>query len=67
MKKIILFVLALCLCFTVFGGATFAEAAPAEAPAAEWYRKALDAGYEPYNEEEQARLKDVLGDDYTAK
>ena len=31
--------------------------------AAEWYRKALDAGYEP-EEEDQARLKEVLGDDY---
>ena len=31
--------------------------------AAEWYRKVLDAGYEP-EEEDQARLKEVLGDDY---
>ena len=31
MKKIILFVLVLCLCFTVFGGTAFAETAAAEA------------------------------------
>jgi hypothetical protein len=30
--------------------------------AAEWYRKALEAGYEP-GEEEQAHLKAVLGDE----
>ena len=35
MKKIILFILALCLCFTVFGGSAFAEVAAAEKPAAE--------------------------------
>ena len=35
MKKIMLFALALCLCFTVFGGAAFAENAAAEVPAAE--------------------------------
>ena len=35
--------------------------------AAEWYRKALEAGYEPQGEEEQARLKEALGDDYTQK
>ena len=32
--------------------------------AAEWYRKALDAGYQP-KEEEQEILKAVLGDSYT--
>ena len=31
MKKIMLFVLVLCLCFPVFGGAAFAETAQAEA------------------------------------
>ena len=35
MKKIMLFVLALCLCFIVFGGSAFADTAAAEAPAAE--------------------------------
>ena len=34
--------------------------------AAEWYRKALEAGYEP-DEEAQAHLKDVLGDEYQQK
>ena len=34
--------------------------------AAEWYRKALDAGYEP-TEEEQAFLKETLGDEYPQK
>ena len=34
--------------------------------AAEWYRKALEAGYEP-DEEAQAHLKDVLGDGYQQK
>ncbi len=34
--------------------------------AAEWYRKALEAGYVP-REEDQAHLKDVLGDEYTQK
>ena len=34
--------------------------------AAEWYRKALDAGFEP-DEEEQAHLKEVLGDEYQPK
>ena len=34
MKKIMLFVLALCLCFTAFGAA-FAETAATEAPSAE--------------------------------
>jgi len=34
--------------------------------AAEWYRKALAAGYEP-NEEEQARLKDMPGKEETPK
>ena len=33
--------------------------------AAEWYRKALEAGLEPDGEKGKARLKDVLGDDYT--
>ena len=130
MKKIMLFVLSLCLCFTAFGAA-FAETAQAEAPAAEkpaaemtaeelyqagedakdaedyakaleyysmaaeqgepnaiffvgdcyylgqgvekdldkaaeWYRKALNAGFEP-EEEDQARLKEVLGDEYQQK
>ncbi len=32
--------------------------------AAEWYRKALEAGHEP-NEEEQAHLREVPGNDYT--
>ena len=31
--------------------------------AAEYYRKALDAGYVP-DEEDEAHLKDVLGDEY---
>lgn len=31
--------------------------------AAEWYRKALAAGYEP-DEADKVHLKDVLGDDY---
>ena len=31
--------------------------------AAEWYRKSLDAGYEP-DEEDEAHLKAVLGDEY---
>ena len=31
--------------------------------AAEWYRKALAAGYEP-DEADNVHLKDVLGDDY---
>mgnify|MGYP007092201897 FL=1 len=35
MKKIMLFVLALCLSFAVFGGTAFAETAASEAPAAE--------------------------------
>ena len=35
MKKTMLFVLSLCLCFTVFGGIAFAETAQAEATAAE--------------------------------
>ena len=90
MKNIMLFVLALCLCFIVFGGSAFADTAAAEAPAAEkqgvpdamfglgeccyegkglekdldkaaeWYRKALDAGYTP-TEEDQAHLEAVLG------
>ena len=73
MKKIMLFVLALCLCFTVFGGSAFAETAQAETTgtetvaaekdldkAAEWYQKALDAGYEP-DEEDQKHLDDVQG------
>ena len=34
--------------------------------AAEWYRKALEAGFEP-DEEDQARLKEVLGDEYQQK
>ncbi len=34
--------------------------------AAEWYRKALEAGYEP-SEEDQEHLKDVLGDEYQQK
>ena len=34
MKKIMLFVLALCLCFTVFGGSAFAETAQVEVLAA---------------------------------
>ena len=34
--------------------------------AAKWYRRALDAGYEP-DEEDQARLKEVLGDEYQQK
>ena len=82
-----LFVLALCLCFTVFGGSAFAETAQAETtgtetvaaekPAAEMtpeelyetgkaamdagdYAKALDAGYEP-DEEDQKHLDDVQG------
>jgi TPR repeat protein len=47
MKKIMLFVLALCLCFTTFGTA-FAETAAAEKPAAEMtaeelYRAGVDA------------------------
>ena len=33
MKKIALFILALCLCFTVFGGTAFAETVAAETPA----------------------------------
>ena len=124
MKKIILFVLALRLCFAVFSGgfaesameSTVAEmtaeelyqtgkeafdaedygkameyyqpAADLGAPeamfalgecfyegkgtekdlnrAAEWYRKALEAGYEP-NEQEQEHLKAVLGDGYQQK
>lgn len=37
---------------------------PGEA-AAEWYRKALDAGFVPRDDEEAEHLKDVLGDDYT--
>ena len=69
MKKIMLFVLALCLCFTVFGGSAFAETAQAETTGtetvaaekpAEWYQKALDAGYEP-DEEDQKHLDDVQG------
>ena len=31
--------------------------------AAEWYEKALDAGYKP-DEEDKARLKEVLGEEY---
>ena len=34
--------------------------------AAEWYRKALDAGYEP-DETVQEHLKVVLGDEYQQK
>ena len=34
--------------------------------AAEWYWKALEAGYEP-DEGDQAHLKDVLGDEYQQK
>ena len=34
--------------------------------AAEWYRKSLDAGYEP-DEEDAAHLKAVLGDEYQQK
>ena len=33
------------------------------AAAAEWYRKSLDAGYEP-DETDQAHLKDVLGETF---
>ena len=33
---------------------------------AEWYRKALEAGYKP-NEEEQEHLKEVLRDKYPQK
>ena len=47
MKKIVLFAISLCLCFTAFG-ASFAETAAAEKPAAEMtaeelYRAGLDA------------------------
>ena len=34
--------------------------------AAEWYRKALDAGYEP-DETDQEHLKALLGDEYQQK
>ena len=34
--------------------------------AAEWYRKALEAGYTP-TEEDQTHLKEVLGDEYQPK
>jgi len=34
--------------------------------AAKWYRRALDAGYES-DEEDQARLKEVLGEEYQPK
>jgi len=35
MKKIMMFALALCMCFTVFGGSAFAEAAAVEATGTE--------------------------------
>ena len=65
MKKIVMFILALCLCFTAVGAA-FAETAATEAPAAEYYRRALAAGYTP-DEKDQEVLEAVLGDDYQQK
>ena len=43
MKKMMLVALVLCLCFAVFGGSAFAEAAATEKPAAELYQAGLDA------------------------
>ena len=43
MKKMMLVALVLCLCFAVFGGSAFAEAAATEKPAAELYQAGLEA------------------------
>ena len=66
MKKIVLFVLALCLCFTVFGGTAFAETAAAEAteteaPKAETTAEELyQAGLDAFNAEDYGKTMEYL-------
>ena len=60
MKKIILFVLSLCLCFTVFGGSAFAESAadaPAETPAR---TTRIEARFASVEEGQQAMRNRIL-------
>ena len=61
MKKFILFVLALCLCFPVFGGAASAETAAAEKPAAEMTAEELrQAGLDAFNAEDYGKAMEYL-------
>ena len=66
MKKIVLFVLVLCLCFTVFGGTTFAEIAAAEATETETSATEAPAAEKPAAEMTAEELYQAGKDAYGA-
>jgi len=64
MKKIILLVLALCVCFNAFGGFAFAETTETEAPAAETATTEKPAAEMTAEELYQAGLDALDAEDY---
>jgi len=66
MKKIVLFVLVLCLCFTAFGGTAFAETAATEPPAEEVPKAEMtaeelcEAGWDAFDAEDYGKAMEFF-------